>query len=72
VLRTARQPLKYPALRRLGNRIRKIREQQGLSQEALADAAKINLIAGITFGFVVLDQRGISRETLSDDHAVHV
>ncbi|MEQ1908022.1 MAG: helix-turn-helix transcriptional regulator [Vicinamibacterales bacterium] len=50
--RTARQPPKHPALRRLGHRLRTIREQQGLSQEALADAAKIgrSYMSGIERG----------------------
>ena len=39
--RKARQPAKHPALKRLGARIRAIREERGLSQEALADLAEI-------------------------------
>lgn len=50
--RKARQPAKHPALRRLGNRIRQIRESQGVSQEALADAAMIgrSYMSGIERG----------------------
>ena len=39
--RKARQPAKHPALKRLGVRIRGLRLQKGLSQEALADVAGI-------------------------------
>lgn len=50
--REARQPAKHPALRRLGNRIRQIREDQGMSQEALADAARVgrSYMSGIERG----------------------
>ena len=50
--RKARQPAKHPALRRLGHRIRQIREGQELSQEALADAARIgrSYMSGIERG----------------------
>ncbi len=37
----ARQPARHPALKRLGGRIRYLRQQRGLSQEALADVAHI-------------------------------
>ena len=40
--RKARQPAKHPTLRRLGTRIRELRETQHLSQEALADLANIS------------------------------
>lgn len=48
----ARQPAKHPALRRLGTGIRTIRQAKGLSQEALADAAKIghSYMSGIERG----------------------
>lgn len=48
----ARQPAKHPALRRLGARIRTLREQQALSQEALADRAHIgrSYMSGIERG----------------------
>ena len=39
--RKARQPARHPALKRLGARIRDLRQERGLSQEALADAAAI-------------------------------
>ncbi len=39
--RTARMPAKHPTLKRVGARIRELRQQQGLSQEALADVAGI-------------------------------
>jgi transcriptional regulator with XRE-family HTH domain len=39
VPRKARKPAKHPALRKLGGRVRQLREDRGLSQEALADAA---------------------------------
>lgn len=50
--RKARQPAKHPALRRLGNRIRHLREERELSQEALADAAHIgrSYMSGIERG----------------------
>ena len=50
--RKARQPAKHPALRRLGVRIRTLREQQSLSQEALADRADIgrSYMSGIERG----------------------
>jgi transcriptional regulator with XRE-family HTH domain len=52
VPRTARQPAKHPALKRLGTRIRVLRERQGLSQEALADLARIgrSYMSGIERG----------------------
>ena len=50
--RQARQPAKHPALKRLGLRVRNLREQQHLSQEALADVAKIgrSYMSGIERG----------------------
>lgn len=52
VPRKARQPAKHPALRQLGVRIRALREQQALSQEALADRAHIgrSYMSGIERG----------------------
>jgi transcriptional regulator with XRE-family HTH domain len=52
VPRKARQPAKHPALKRLGARVRVLREGQGLSQEALADTAKIgrSYMSGIERG----------------------
>ena len=52
VPRKARQPARHPALRKLGGRIRILREQQGLSQEALADLTKIgrSYMSGIERG----------------------
>jgi transcriptional regulator with XRE-family HTH domain len=38
VPRKARQPAKHPALKKLGDRVRQLRLEQGLSQEGLADA----------------------------------
>ncbi len=48
----ARQPAKHPALRRLGARIRALRTERGLSQEALADIAKVgrSYMSGIERG----------------------
>ena len=37
--RKARQPAKHPALKKLGARVREIRKEHGVSQEALADLA---------------------------------
>jgi transcriptional regulator with XRE-family HTH domain len=50
--RKARQPAKHPALKRLGTRIRSLREQRGLSQEALADLAHVgrSYMSGIERG----------------------
>lgn len=50
--RQARQPAKHPALKRLGTRIRGLREQKGLSQEALADLTDIgrSYMSGIERG----------------------
>ena len=39
--RTAQQPAKHRVLKRLGSRIRELRHERGLSQEALADHARI-------------------------------
>jgi transcriptional regulator with XRE-family HTH domain len=52
VPRKARQVAKHPALRRLGGRVRDLRRQRGLSQEALADAAGIgrSYMSGIERG----------------------
>jgi transcriptional regulator with XRE-family HTH domain len=52
VPRKARQPAKHPALKRLGTRIRGLRERQNLSQEALADLSKIgrSYMSGIERG----------------------
>jgi len=49
---TARQPAKHPALKRLGVRIRQLRQERGLSQEALADVARIgrSYMSGIERG----------------------
>ena len=41
VVRKARVAARHPALRRFGARTRQLRQQRGLSQEALADAAGI-------------------------------
>ena len=48
----ARQPAKHPVLRRLGARIRALRIERELSQEALADTAKIgrSYMSGIERG----------------------
>lgn len=48
----ARQPAKHPALKKLGARIRDLRIERGLSQEALADVAKIgrSYMSGIERG----------------------
>ena len=50
--RPVRQPARHPALKRLGLRIRSLREEQGLSQEALADIATIgrSYMSGIERG----------------------
>ena len=47
-----RQPARHPALKRLGLRIRELRTERGLSQEALADRAKIgrSYMSGIERG----------------------
>ncbi len=37
----ARQLANRPALKRLGTRVRRLRQDRGLSQEALADVAKV-------------------------------
>ena len=48
----ARQPSKHSALRRLGTRIRTLRTERGLSQESLADLAKVgrSYMSGIERG----------------------
>jgi transcriptional regulator with XRE-family HTH domain len=48
----ARKPARHPALKRLGLRIRELRQRQGLSQEALADVAHIgrSYMSGIERG----------------------
>ena len=50
--RKARQPAKHPALKKLGSRVRELRERQRLSQEGLADLAKIgrSYMSGIERG----------------------
>lgn len=50
--RKAQQPAKHPALKRVGLRIRRLRQEQGLSQEALADLAGIgrSYMSGIERG----------------------
>jgi transcriptional regulator with XRE-family HTH domain len=52
VPRKARQPAKHPALKKLGARIRELRERRKLSQEALADVAQIgrSYMSGIERG----------------------
>ena len=52
VPRKARQRPKHPVLKRLGARIRHLREQQHISQEALADLAKVgrSYMSGIERG----------------------
>jgi transcriptional regulator with XRE-family HTH domain len=52
VPRQARQPAKHPALKRLGGRIRDLRQERGLSQEALADTAGVgrSYMSGIERG----------------------
>ena len=50
--RTAHQPAKHPALKKVGVRIRELRLQRGMSQEALADLAGIgrSYMSGIERG----------------------
>ena len=50
--RKSQQPARHPALKKLGARVRVLRERQGLSQEALADVAKIgrSYMSGIERG----------------------
>jgi transcriptional regulator with XRE-family HTH domain len=50
--RKARQPAKHPALKALGSRVRDLRHDQGISQEALADKARIgrSYMSGIERG----------------------
>ncbi len=52
VPRKARKPAKHPALKRLGHRIRELRDGRRLSQESLADLAKIgrSYMSGIERG----------------------
>jgi len=52
VPRSARKPAKHPALKRLGARIRELRSERHVSQEALADAAGIarSYMSGIERG----------------------
>jgi transcriptional regulator with XRE-family HTH domain len=52
VPRKARQPARHPALKKLGNRIRELRQRQGLSQEAVADLGHIgrSYMSGIERG----------------------
>lgn len=55
VPRNARQPAKHPALKRLGTRIRHLREGQkpeGMSQEELANRAEVgrSYISGVERG----------------------
>jgi transcriptional regulator with XRE-family HTH domain len=52
VPRKARQAARHPALKKLGARIRDLRLERGMSQEALADAAGIgrSYMSGIERG----------------------
>jgi transcriptional regulator with XRE-family HTH domain len=52
VPRKARQAARHPTLKRLGTRIRELRQERQLSQEALADAADIarSYMSGIERG----------------------
>jgi len=52
VPRKARQPPRHPALKRLGARVREMREARDLSQEALADLAQVgrSYMSGIERG----------------------
>ena len=52
VPRPVRKPALHPALRRLGDRIRELRTARGLSQEELADRARIgrSYMSGIERG----------------------
>jgi transcriptional regulator with XRE-family HTH domain len=52
VPRPARKPAKHPALKRMGTRIRELRSERHLSQEALADATGIarSYMSGIERG----------------------
>ena len=52
VPRPVRKPAKHPALKRLGARVRDLRRERGLSQEALADHAGIgrSYMSGIERG----------------------
>ena len=49
VPRKALQPAKHRALKRLGLRIRKLRDERGLSQESLADRGR-SYMSGIERG----------------------
>ncbi len=50
--RKARQPARHPALKKIGNRIRELRQRRDLSQESLADLAHIgrSYMSGIERG----------------------
>ena len=50
--RKARQPARHPALKKLGTRIRELRQRRQLSQEGLADLAHIgrSYMSGIERG----------------------
>jgi transcriptional regulator with XRE-family HTH domain len=52
VPRPARKPARHPALKRLGTRIRELRSERRISQEALADASGIarSYMSGIERG----------------------
>jgi transcriptional regulator with XRE-family HTH domain len=52
VPRKARQPARHPALKKLGHRIRDLRQERGFSQESLADLAHIarSYMSGIERG----------------------
>jgi transcriptional regulator with XRE-family HTH domain len=52
VPRPARKPARHPALKRLGTRVRDLRREERMSQEALADAAGIgrSYMSGIERG----------------------
>jgi transcriptional regulator with XRE-family HTH domain len=52
VPRPARQPARDPALKRLGERVRALRHERHISQEALADSAGIarSYMSGIERG----------------------
>ncbi|MEI6246067.1 MAG: helix-turn-helix transcriptional regulator [Acidobacteriota bacterium] len=52
VPRKVRQPAKHPALKKLGSRVRQLRQARGVSQEALADLTGIgrSYMSGIERG----------------------